>query len=96
MKDMGNHLLDTSRPSAPHLANDYSDWHEFGFDSLAIEAAARSRNVLELVLSASDPAATQRGLHKYRRTWEASLRTRYGCEVKITLVKAQRQRCCDE
>lgn len=94
MKDMGSHLLNTSRPPVPHLANGFADWQEFGFNSLAVEAAARRGDVLELVLSASDPAAARRGLEKYHRAFDASLRTRYGCEVKIALVKAQRQRRC--
>jgi hypothetical protein len=91
MKDMAGHLLDTSRPPASHLANGYADWERFGFDSLAVEAAARRGEALALVLSASDPVAAQRGLEKYRKTWGASLRNRYECKVRVELQQAQRK-----
>ena len=39
MKDMGNHLLDSSRPPVPHLVNGAAEWQKFGFNSLAVEAA---------------------------------------------------------
>jgi hypothetical protein len=94
MNDLGDHLFDTSRPPAPHLANGAADWEAFGLNSLGVEAAAWRGEALELVLSASDPAAALRGLEKYRKNWEAALRKWYGCEVKIALVKAQRQGCC--
>jgi hypothetical protein len=31
MNDLGDYLLDTSRPPAPHLVNGSADWEEFGF-----------------------------------------------------------------
>jgi hypothetical protein len=92
--DLRKRLLDTSRPPTPHLANDAADWEEFGFNSLAVEAAAWHDGTLELTFSASDPETARRGLKKYHRTFDASLRTWYGCEVKIALVKAERRRCC--
>jgi hypothetical protein len=88
MKDMGNHLLDSSRPPVPHLANGFAEWERFGFDSLAVEAAAWRGEVLVLVLSASDPAAARRGLDKYRKKWEASLHKWYKCEVNVELQQA--------
>jgi hypothetical protein len=83
MNDLGDHLFDTSRPPAPNVANGAADWEEFGFNSLAVEAATWCDGGLELTLSTSDPVTAQRGLEKYHRTFEASLRTRYGCEVKV-------------
>jgi hypothetical protein len=91
MKDMESHLLDTSRSPNSHLANGFADWQEFGFNSLAVEAATWRGKVLALTLSASDPAAARRGLVKYRRTWDASLRKWYECEVLVELQQAQRK-----
>jgi hypothetical protein len=89
MKDMGSHLLDTSKPSVPHLANGFADWQEFGLNSLAVEAAAWRGALLELALSAFDLAAARRGLEKYNRTWNASLRKWFECEVRVELQQAQ-------
>jgi hypothetical protein len=91
MKDMGNHLLDSSKPPSPHLVNGASDWQKFGFNSLAVEAAARHCNEWALVLSASDTEAAQRGLKKYRRAWNASLRKWFESEVHVQLQPAQRK-----
>jgi predicted transcriptional regulator len=88
IKDLGVHLLDTSRPPNPRFANGAADWNEFGFNSLAVEAAEWRGETLELCLSARDPAAARRGLEKYHRTFDASLRAWYRCEVKIALVKS--------
>ncbi|MGA2632603.1 MAG: hypothetical protein ABSF16_00035 [Terracidiphilus sp.] len=82
------HLLDTNTPPVPHLANGFADWQKYGFGSLAVKAAARRGNGLALVLSATDPAATRRGLEKYRRTWEASFRKSFGCKVQVALQRA--------
>lgn len=87
MKDMGSHLLN-SRPPSPHLTNGLRDWQSFGFDSLAVRAWRDEE--LTLVLSANDPEAARRGLDKYRKTWEASLRKWYECEVRVELVEAER------
>lgn len=95
MNDLGSHLLDSSRPPVPHLANGADDWNKYGLGSLAVCAAAWRGGVLVLTLSASDPEAARCGLKKYHRTFDASLRAWYGCEVKIVLVKPNRQRCCD-
>jgi hypothetical protein len=81
MKDMGDYLLDTSRPPGSHFTNGAADWQRFEFNSLAVERAERRGEVLVLVLSASDPAAAWRGLHKYHKRWEASIRKWYGPEV---------------
>lgn len=83
MKDMGNHLLDTNRPPNPRLKNGGQEWQDFAFGSLAVRAARWRGEVLELVLSASDPAAARRGLEKYHRTFNASVRAWYGCEVEM-------------
>jgi hypothetical protein len=91
MKDMGSHLLDTSRPPNPHLTNGFAEWQEFGFNSLAVEVAARRGEVLALVLSATDLAAVRYGLDKYRKKWEAALRKWYECEVHVELKQAQRK-----
>jgi hypothetical protein len=88
MNDMGDHLFNSSQPPLPHLANGFADWQEFGFDSLAVEAAATRGNELMLVLSAFDLAAARRGLDKYRRTWEASLLKWFGGKVQIELQLA--------
>ncbi|MDE3202270.1 MAG: hypothetical protein KGN79_15265 [Acidobacteriota bacterium] len=83
--------MNTSRPPVPHLANGGVEWEEFGLNSLAVEAAAWRGEVLALVLSAPDPAATRRGLGKYRRTWEAIIRKWYACEVQVDLQLAERK-----
>jgi hypothetical protein len=83
--NMRAHLLDTSRPPNPRFANGFAEWENFGFNSLAVEAAERRGNELALVLSASDPAAARRGLERYRRTWEASIRKWFGSEVIVNL-----------
>ena len=85
MNDMRDHLLDTKKPPAPHLTNGADDWKEFELGSLAVEAAAWCGEVLTLALSASDSAEAQRGLGKYHRKWDASLRKWYGCEVRVEL-----------
>lgn len=85
--DMRVHLLDTSKPPNPHLANGYDEWRQFGFNSLAVKAAAMRGNVLALVLSVSDLAAARRGLDKYRRVWEASLLKWFGSKVHIELER---------
>jgi len=92
VNDMRDHLLDTSKPLVPHLANGGADWEEFRFNRLAVESAARRGEGLELVFAASDPAAAQRGLSKYRKTWEASLRKWFNCEVHVELRAAQESR----
>jgi hypothetical protein len=83
--EIRDHLLDTNRPSKPHLANGYADWEKFGFNNLAVEAAERRGEVLVLTLSASDPAAARLGLAKYHRKWDECLRTWFGCEVRVEL-----------
>lgn len=85
IKDMQDHLLGSNRPQAPHFTNGFDDWQKYGFDSLAVESAARRGEVLELVLSASDPAAARRGLKKYRQKWEASLHTWFGIAVQVDI-----------
>lgn len=90
MNDLGDHLFDTSRPPAPHLANGAADWTEFGFDSLAVDEAARRGGLLVLTLGADDPAAAQLGLEKYRERWEASFRQWYGCEVEWEIQEMKR------
>lgn len=92
MNDLGDHLFDTSRPPNPRFANGADDWAKFGFNSLAVEAAEWHGERLTLILSASDPAAALRGLEKYRRKWDESLRKWYQCEVRVTLVEDRRER----
>lgn len=91
MNDLRAYLFDTSRPPAPHLANGAADWRDFCFDSLAVERARWRGKTMELVLRASDPDAARRGLEKYQRRWNESLRKWYECEVEVFLVKAERQ-----
>jgi hypothetical protein len=57
---MGKHLLDTSRPRLRTLPKALPI-EEFGFNSLAVEAAEWHGKVLTLVLSASDLAAARPG-----------------------------------
>jgi hypothetical protein len=87
MNDLGDHLLDTSKPPVRHLANGADEWSSF--DGLAVYAAARRGGVLVLTLSACDPAAARDGLKKYRRTWERSLREWFGCEVEVDFQGAK-------
>jgi hypothetical protein len=86
--DLSDHLLSTSTPSHPNLANGFNDWQRFGFRNLAVEAAAWREDLLVLVLSADDPAAARRGLEKYHRKWKASLRTWFACEVTVEVQEA--------
>jgi hypothetical protein len=86
--NMRAHILDTSRPPVPNLANGFVDWESFGFNSLAIEAATWRGKTLELQLSARDPAAARRGLEKYHWKWEASCREWFDCEVTVDLQDA--------
>ena len=79
MNDLGDHLLDTSKPPVRHLANGADEWKRF--DSLAVYAAARRGGALVLTLSARNPVAAHEGLKRYHSTWEPSLRKWYGCEV---------------
>lgn len=94
MKDMGCHLLDTSRPPNPRYANGYADWEQFGFGSLAVEAAESRGAGLALVLSACDPDAARSGLEKYRRKWDESLRKWFGCKVYCELQDTWRATEC--
>ncbi len=87
--EMRDHLLETSRPQVRNLVNGAADWSEFGFNSLAVEAARSCGDVLVLTLSASDATATRRGLDKYHRTWERSLGEWFQCEVRVELVPVQ-------
>jgi hypothetical protein len=89
--EMRDHLLDTSRPPNPRFANGAADWNIFGFDSLAVEAAEWRGEALSLALSATDPAAARRGLEKYQRKWESSLRKWFDCEISVEWKPAQRK-----
>jgi hypothetical protein len=89
MDEMSAHLLDTGKPQSPPFANGYADWDKFGFNNFAIVAALRSGEALVLILSASDVAAARRGLEKYHRKWEASLRKWYECEVHVEWKQAK-------
>ena len=89
MDDLRAHLLDIDRPPVPHLTNGYADWEEFGFNSLAVEAAERSGETLALRLSARNPAAARRGFTKYQWKWEASLREWFHCEVTVDFQEAK-------
>jgi hypothetical protein len=86
--EMANHLLDTSRPPVPHLANGAADWNEFAFGSPVVVAASRREGELHLTLSAPDPEAVRSGLQKYRLTWEASLRKWFGPGTHWQVVQA--------
>jgi len=83
INEMRAHLLDTSRPPNPRLANGFADWERFGFNSLAVEGATRRGEVLTLVLSATDPGAGRDGLKKYRRVWGVSLGKWFGAGVEV-------------
>jgi hypothetical protein len=86
--NMRAHLLDTGKPLNAHLANGYAEWQQFGFGSLAVEAAAMGGNVLTLVLSASDAAAAREGLKKCHRVWDAGIREWFGDDVEVKLEMA--------
>lgn len=83
MKDMRDHLLGSNRPQAPHLANGFDDWQEYGFSSMAVEAVARRGEDLELMLSADNPAAALCGVEKYRQEWNESLRKWFAVAVQV-------------
>lgn len=85
MNDLGDHLFDSSKPPVRHLANGASEWERFGFESLAVVAAAWRGKVLLLSLSAHNPGEAARGLYKYRKTWGTSLRKWFECEVHIEM-----------
>ncbi len=57
MNDLRDHLLDTSRPPAPHLVNGADEWKKL--DSLAVERATWRGEVLVLILSAHNPVAAR-------------------------------------
>jgi hypothetical protein len=88
--DMRAHLLDTSRPPAPHLGNGAADWEDFGLGSLAVEAVAQQGKALILTLSARDPMAARAALERYRPVWEPSLRKWYECEVRWEIPERKR------
>jgi hypothetical protein len=90
MNDMCDHMFDTSRPPNPRFEDGAAEWEKFGLNSLAVERVAWRGEVPVLVLSANDPAAARRGLEKYHRKWDASLRKRFDCEVWVELQQAQR------
>jgi hypothetical protein len=90
--DMGAHLLETNRPSSPHLANGLAEWKKFGFNSLAVEAAEWRGKVLVMILSASDASEARRGLEKYSRVWNSSLRKWFGCKVSVQVEPAPSKR----
>ena len=89
MKDMGNHMLDTSKPQSSHYANGFADWDEFTFDSLAVAGATKDGNGVVLTLTASDPAAARRGLEKYKKKWEAILRYSFGDAVTVHVERTE-------
>jgi len=89
--DMRDHLLDTSKPPVPHLANGKEEWDRFGFGHMAIEAAECRDAVLVLTISAPDPAEARRGLDKYHRTWDPSLTKWYEGEARVELVEARKK-----
>jgi hypothetical protein len=92
MNELEDDLFNASRPPARHLANGFADWQQFGFRSLAVEAAAWHGEVLMLVLSASDPAAARRGLERYRKQWKVALRKWYECEVDVNVQETSVKR----
>lgn len=92
INDMRNHLLDPTGPENGNLSNGFDDWREFGFGNLAVDSTSWSGATLLLVLSANDPAATQRGLDKYHKRWGEIVRERYECEVQVELIERSPKR----
>ena len=91
MKDMRDHLLNGSKPPMPRITDGYSDWEAFGFESFCVERVEPRGKAWGLVLSASDPAAARRGVEKYHRTWDESVRRWFEGEVLVELVEASRK-----
>ena len=83
MNEMKDHLVDPGRPQLGHLDDGYEDWRRFRFESLGVVEASEFYDSVRLVLCASDTAAAQLGLAKYRKTWNSSLVRWFGCEVDV-------------
>ncbi len=90
INELEDYLFDTRRPSISRLKNGAQEAKDFGFASLAVETAQWSGETLVLTLSARDPAAASKGLKKYHRTCEPSLRKWYGCKVEWEIQEASR------
>jgi hypothetical protein len=88
MANLKDHLVNHDRPRLPHLEDGYKDWRRFGFDSLGVMDAIEAQGRVRLVLCASDAAAAQTGLVKYRKTWDAATLRWFGCEVEIVWLPA--------
>jgi hypothetical protein len=89
--DIRNHLLDKSKPPNLRFQNGYQDWEEFGFGHMAVKAAKFCGDILVLTISAPDPAAAQRGLVKYHRTWDLSTLKWFEGEVRTVLLEVLRE-----
>jgi hypothetical protein len=83
MNEMKDHLVVAGRPQLAHLEDSYEDWRRFRFESLGVVEASESDDSVRLVLCASDTAAAQLGLAKYRKTWHSSLVRWFGCKVDV-------------
>jgi hypothetical protein len=90
INELEDYLFDTSRPPDSCLKNGAQEAKNFGFASLAVEAAQWRGKVLVLTLSANDTAAAQRGLHKYRKKWAEALRKWYQCGIAVEWTQTHR------
>jgi Helix-turn-helix domain len=69
-----------------NFCNGAIDWQQFHFDHLAVEFfQKKAGGVLVLTVSTPDPAATERGLKKYKSRWDAALRNAFGQTVCLKL-----------
>jgi hypothetical protein len=88
-RDLDRHLLST-RPANGVAASGPDDWRACRFGQLAVVSAQiegdgeDARRVL--YVSSPDPPATERGLAKYRPTWDRLLEKWYKARVEIRVV----------
>lgn len=88
MKDMQSHLLATSRPECSQLANGFTDLQRFRFDSLAVARVRQDGATPVVTLHSKDSTAARRGLNKYHKKWDESIRKWFGCDVHVELISA--------
>ncbi len=88
MKDLSNALL-ASPPATerrPGFTNGAEDWKSFRFGDVAVVQVERVEpGALMIELRSPQPEATEHGLAKYQKRIAQSLRSWYGCEVRLSV-----------
>lgn len=70
-----------------NFRNGAAEWQEYRFGDLAFEFCDGDRAYgLVLTVSSPDPAATGRGLEKYKSRWNTALRRAFGQAVQLKLI----------